>query len=144
MGLALEQAQLAAKFSEVPVGSILVDVNGQIIACGHNENIQTSDVSAHAEIVTLRRAGQKIHNYRFNDCVLVVTLEPCAMCAAALVWARVAGVVYGAVDTLAGAIVSRVEYLDGPCCLGPPIWHLGGVRSVECAALLQDFFQKMR
>ena len=144
MGLALEQARLAASFGEVPVGSLLIDPDGQILACGHNECILGSDVTAHAEIVTLRRAGQKIHNYRFQGCILVVTLEPCAMCAAALVLARVAGVVYGALDAQAGAIVSRTEYLDGPCCKGAPIWHLGGVRSQESVSLLADFFAKRR
>ncbi|MBQ7739097.1 MAG: nucleoside deaminase [Desulfovibrionaceae bacterium] len=144
MDLALEEAKLAYDCCEVPVGSVLVNASGQILGQGHNECIGNCDVSGHAEIVTLRRAGQKIGNYRFNDCILVVTLEPCAMCAAALVLARVAGVVYGCLDALAGAIVSRVEYLDGPCVLGPPIWHMGGVRSVECATMLQNFFQKRR
>jgi len=82
-------------------------------------------------------------NYRLNQCVLVVTLEPCAMCAAALIHARVAGLVYGAADSLAGAVVSRAEYFDAQYA-NHRVWHMGGVLADQCAALLHDFFDQRR
>lgn len=144
MGYAIEEAKLAMEEGEVPVGSILLSSRGDILGRGHNASIQTHDISAHAEIMALRHAGSLHKTCRFPDAVLLVTLEPCAMCAAAIVQARLAGIVYGARDALAGAVVSRVEYLDAPCVQGSALWHLGGVRSHECAQLLQTFFSQCR
>ena len=92
MGLALKAAKKAFDLGEVPVGSVLINQQGQILACGYNRCLIDYDISAHAEIVTLRRAGQRQMRPYFPDCVMVVTLEPCAMCAAALVRARLSGV----------------------------------------------------
>ncbi|MBQ9536361.1 MAG: nucleoside deaminase [Desulfovibrionaceae bacterium] len=144
MGIALEEAQLAWEAGEVPVGSIVLNKGGEIVGRGQNACIKNHDVSAHAEIMALRMAGKTLGNYRLNDCVLVVTLEPCAMCAAAIVMARLAGVVYGCVDQQAGAVVSRSEYLDVPFCQGAPVWHLGGIRAFECCYMLQQFFAEKR
>ena len=143
MAQALGLAREAESVGEVPVGALVVDAQGCIVGRGHNACIGGHDVTAHAEIVALRQAGQALGNYRLGGCVLVVTLEPCAMCAAAIVQARMAGVVYGAADSLAGAVCSRAEYLDAPAA-PRPVWHMGGVRAGECCALLQDFFAAKR
>ena len=144
MGRAIAQAGLAAAEGEVPVGAVIADASGRILAECRNACAALNDVTAHAEILALREAGRAVGNYRLNGCVLVATLEPCAMCAAAIVQARLAGIVYGAADALAGAVVSRAEYLDAPACPGEPVWHMGGVMSRECAALLRDFFALRR
>ena len=140
---ALALAGEAAQAGEVPVGAQVVDRQGRIVGRGRNACIAGHDVTAHAEIVALREAGQALGNYRLGGCVLVVTLEPCAMCAAAIVQARVDGLVYGAADSLAGAVCSRAEYLDAPAAPSP-VWHMGGVLSAECSGLLQEFFATKR
>ena len=88
-------------------------------------------------------ASRNLGGWRLPDCALYVTLEPCAMCAAALAHARLAGVVYGAADDLTGAVISRAEYLDAPFC-NHRVWHMGGVRAEACAVLLRDFFERKR
>ena len=143
MDLALAQARMAATEGEVPVGAVLAGPDGRILAQCRNAPVALCDPTAHAEILALRAAGAALGNYRLNGCVLVVTLEPCAMCAAALVHARLAGVVYGAADDLAGAVISRAEYLDAPFC-NHRVWHMGGVRAGASAALLRDFFAGKR
>ena len=143
MRLALEQARASAAAGEVPVGAVLVAPEGRVLACCGNAPVRDKDPTAHAEVRALRAAGAALGNYRLNDCVLVVTLEPCAMCAAALIHARVAGVVYGAADPLAGAVVSRAEYFDAQCA-NHRVWHMGGVLSEECATLLHAFFDGRR
>ncbi len=140
MGMALEQARKAAAAQEVPVGALLVHKDGTILAKGHNKPISLHDPTAHAEILTLRQAGQKLLNYRLQDTIMVVTLEPCLMCTGALVHSRIAGVVYGAADRKTGAISSCCEGLELPF-LNHKVWHMGGVRSEECAQLLKDFFE---
>ncbi len=139
MGLALEEAQKAAQKKEVPVGAVLVHMHGEILAKAHNSPMADHDPTAHAEIRALRLAGQKLRNYRLNDTVLVVTLEPCLMCAGALVHSRVQGLVYGAAERKSGAISSCCEGLE-LSFLNHKVWHMGGVRSAECARLLTDFF----
>ena len=104
MQQALAQAQIAAERDEVPVGAVLVDAAGELIAAGHNQPISACDPSAHAEIVVLRAAAQKLGNYRLPDTTLYVTLEPCTMCVGALVHARVGRLVYGAAEPKTGAI----------------------------------------
>ncbi len=142
MGLALEEAHKAQSQhhpAEVPVGAVLVHMQGNILATSHNETIQNHDPTAHAEILALRRGGQKQGNYRLENCVLVVTLEPCLMCAGALVHSRIAGLVYGAADRKAGCISSCMDALDERF-LNHKVWHMGGVRSEECAEILTNFF----
>lgn len=143
MRLALREARASGAAGEVPVGAVLVAPDGRVLACCGNAPVRGNDPTAHAEVLALRAAGTALGNYRLNDCVLVVTLEPCAMCAAALIHARVAGLVYGAADPLAGAVVSRAEYFDAQCA-NHRVWHMGGVLSEECAALLREFFDARR
>ena len=112
-------------------------------ARAHNRPVALHDPTAHAEILALRAAGAASGNYRLGGGVLVVTLEPCAMCAAALVHARLAGVVYGAADRLAGAVTSCTETLDQPF-FNHRVWHMGGVLARESVDLLQDFFSGRR
>ncbi len=143
MGLALELARAAGRAGEVPVGCVVADREGRIVGRGANAPVASSDPTAHAEILALREAGRRLGNYRLGGCVLVVTLEPCAMCAAACAHARLDGVVYGACDLAAGACGSAADLLDWTF-LGQAPWHMGGVRSEECAALLRDFFRDRR
>ncbi|MDY7001732.1 MAG: tRNA adenosine(34) deaminase TadA [Thermodesulfobacteriota bacterium] len=143
MKLALKQARIGEKKGEVPVGAVVLDKNGQILAKTYNAPISQNDPSAHAEILSLRKAGKKIGNYRLTGCVLAVTCEPCLMCLGALVHARVAGLVFGARDPKAGAVVSRMqgtelEFLNH--CF--PV--LEGVLAQECGDLLSRFFQVRR
>ena len=142
MEIALEEARAAAARGEVPVGAVVV-VAAAVVARAGNRTRELSDPTAHAEVLALRAAGAALGNYRLNQCVLVVTLEPCAMCAAALIHARVAGLVYGAADALAGAVVSCAEYFDAQCA-NHRVWHMGGVLADQCAALLHDFFAQRR
>ena len=132
MHLALDKARQAAREDEVPVGAVLVAADGRLLARAHNRPVALHDPTAHAEILALRAAGAASGNYRLGGGVLVVTLEPCAMCAAALVHARLAGVVYGATETL-----------DQPF-FNHRVWHMGGVLARESVALLQDFFAGRR
>ncbi len=141
MHRALELARQGARRGEVPVGALVVLTSGDIIAEAHNLCIAQHDPTAHAEVLALRMACEKVHNYRLKDAVLVVTLEPCLMCAGALVHARVDGLVYGAADKRAGAISSCCEGLEYGF-LNHKVWHMGGIRSEDCAQLLRAFFQK--
>lgn len=143
MERALRQARLAAAEGEVPVGAVLAAADGRLLAEARNQPLTLHDPTAHAEMLALRRAGAALGNYRLGGCVLVVTLEPCAMCAAALVHARLAGVVYGAADALAGAVSSCAETLEAPF-FNHHVWHMGGVCSAACAAVLRDFFAVRR
>ena len=143
MRRALEQARRAAEAGEVPVGAVLAAPDGRLLAEAHNAPLRRHDPTAHAEVLALRRAGVALGNYRLGGCVLVVTLEPCAMCAAALAHARLAGVVYGAADRLAGAVSSCAELLDAPF-FNHRVWHMGGICSEACAAVLRDFFAVRR
>jgi tRNA(adenine34) deaminase len=142
MDLALAQARRAEASGEVPVGALLVDASGQIVGSGFNQPIMSNDPTAHAEIVALREASRKLANYRLPGTTLVVTVEPCLMCAGALVNARVARVVYGAREPKWGAFESllRVEALG----LNHNIEVIAGIRESECGHLLRDFFRKRR
>ena len=143
MGEALVQAGRAAALGEVPVGAVIVDDSGKLVALAHNETELLRDPTAHAEVLALRRAAANRGNSRLLGCVLVVTLEPCLMCTGAMREARISGVVYGASDRRAGAISSCLHGLDNPP-EGPCIWHLGGVEAKACAAVLQNFFRQRR
>lgn len=142
MRLALAQAQLAEQSGEVPIGAVLVKDN-QLIATGFNQPIATHDPSAHAEIIALRQAGQHLANYRLPDCTLYVTIEPCAMCAAALVHARLAEVVFGAFDEKAGACGSVMNLVQHNA-LNHRMAITAGVLAEECRELLRQFFQRRR
>ncbi|MBD5558302.1 MAG: nucleoside deaminase [Desulfovibrio sp.] len=143
MDMALEEARKAVALGEVPVGALIVAPDGRILARAGNAVERRHDPTAHAEVLAIREACARLDNWRLSGCVLVVTLEPCAMCAAAIVHARLAGVVYGAADDAAGAVISRAEYLDAPVST-TPVWHMGGVRARECAALLRECFEARR
>jgi tRNA(adenine34) deaminase len=142
MRLAIAQAQAAAARGEVPVGALLVH-DGEIIASGGNSPVALHDPTAHAEILTLRAAGAALENYRLEDSVLYVTLEPCLMCAAAMVHARVRRVVFGAFDPKAGAAGGLIDAfaLKG---LNHRVDVFGGVLEKECGQLLSDFFAATR
>ncbi len=142
MGEALRLAAKGAASGEVPVGAVLVH-HGVMLAGTYNRPIGLSDPTAHAEILALRAGGAHLANYRLNDCVLYVTLEPCAMCATALVHARVARLVFGAADGRVGAAGSAF------CLTAEPRFNhqvavQGGVRGSECEALLRGFFHSRR
>jgi len=139
---ALALARQAAETGEVPVGAVLV-YQGQVIASGHNAPIGTHDPTAHAEIAALRDAASQLGNYRLEDCELYVTLEPCPMCAGALLHARLRRVVFGAPDPKTGAAGSVLD-LFANAQLNHQTRVQGGVLAAECGALLQDFFQNKR
>jgi tRNA(adenine34) deaminase len=139
---ALQLARSAAQAGEVPVGAVIVR-DGQIIGQGYNQSICQHDPTAHAEVVALRQAGRTLTNYRLSDTTLYVTLEPCAMCAAALVHARVKRLVFGAYDAQAGAAGSILALVDHPA-LNHQLLFRGGVLAREATELLQDFFRQRR
>ncbi len=141
MRAALREAARAAGRGEVPVGAVVVR-NGRILARGSNRPVGSSDPTAHAEVVALRRAGRRQGNYRLTDCELFVTVEPCAMCLGAAVQARVRRIVYGAADPKAGAAASVMEFPFGKLNHRPEI--AGGVMADECASLLREFFRLRR
>jgi tRNA(adenine34) deaminase len=141
MRKALAEAARAAARGEVPVGAVVVR-QGRIVARGANRPIASSDPTAHAEIVALRKAAKKAGNYRLPDCDLYVTVEPCAMCLGAIVQARVRRVVYGATDPKAGAVSSTMRFPFGRLNHKPAV--VGGVLAGESAALLRDFFRARR
>lgn len=143
MDMAVAEARKAGAGGDVPVGAVMVAPDGRILARAGNAVEREHDPTAHAEVLAIRKACARLRNWRLSGCVLVVTLEPCAMCAAAIVHARVDGVVYGAADEAAGAVISRAEYLDGPAC-PTPVWHMGGVRAEVCARLLRQCFAGRR
>lgn len=142
MARALELAREAARQGEVPVGAVLVGPEG-LIAEGWNRPIATADCSAHAEIVCLRAAGARRGNYRLPDATLYVTLEPCAMCAGAIIQARLTRVVYGATDPKAGAAGSVHRVLPGEG-LNHQVQLEGGLMAAECGELLREFFRQRR
>jgi tRNA(adenine34) deaminase len=142
MQLALAQARQAAEAGEVPVGAVLVR-HGQVIATGCNQPISGHDPTAHAEMQALRSAAQAGGNYRLDECELFVTLEPCAMCAGAMLHARLKRVVFGAPDPKTGAAGSVIDLFSNPQ-LNHQTQVQGGVLAGECGALLQDFFQQRR
>lgn len=143
MRLALHQAEKAAMQGEVPVGALVVTPEGEILAASGNSPIISNDPCAHAEVNALRLAGAKVKNYRLQGSFMVVTLEPCLMCAAAITHARLAGVVFGASDPKGGAIESCIETLDMGF-ITHRAWSMGGILKDECAKLLQDFFAARR
>jgi tRNA(adenine34) deaminase len=142
MLVALEQALLATEHGDVPVGAVVVH-NGVIIAARHNEREATNDPTAHAEVLALRDAAQHLGRWRLDDCDLVVTLEPCVMCAGALLNARVRALVFGSADLKAGATGSLYNVCTDPRMNHNPL-VVHGVREQESRQYLQDFFVAKR
>src|SRR6266496_393455 len=139
---ALRAAQRALDVGEVPVGAVVV-CERKVIGRGWNRNIADSDPSAHAEIIALREAGASVGNHRLGECELFVTIEPCAMCAGAMVHARIKRLVYGADDPKAGAVRSVLQVLNHPQ-LNHRVAVESGVLAGRCAELLQTFFRNLR
>jgi len=142
MTLALEEARTAAENGEVPVGAIAV-FQGRIVARAGNRTLSDCDPTAHAEIVALRYSAQAIGNHRLSGIALYVTVEPCAMCAGAMVQARIARLVYGCDDPKGGAARSCFAVFDHPA-LNHRVKVVGGVLAQECAGVLQSFFASKR
>ena len=139
MRLALDEARAASDHDDVPVGAVLLAPSGATVAAAGNERELAQDPTAHAELLTLRRAAEILGSWRLTDHTLVVTLEPCTMCAGALVLARVSRLVFGAYDAKAGAVASLWDVVRDPR-LNHRIEVRGGVLEAECGALLRDFF----
>jgi tRNA(adenine34) deaminase len=143
MGLALAQATLSAQTADVPVGAVLLGPDGTVLGTGHNCREAGRDVTGHAEIAALRAASAAVGDWQLTGCTLVVTLEPCTMCAGALVQARVARLVFGAWDPKAGAVGSLWDVVrDRRLNHRPEVY--GGVRADECGELLTGFFGRRR
>ena len=142
MRFALEQASLAGQLDEVPVGAVIVR-DGEIIGRGFNQPISGCDPTAHAEIQALRQAARRTGNYRLSGATLYVTIEPCHMCAGALVHARIEQLVFGAREPKSGAVVSRNQLLDAPYLNHRVHWQ-EGVQAETCARMLSDFFARKR
>ncbi len=142
MRIALEEARHAADAGEVPVGAVLV-LEGQVISRASNRTITDGDPTAHAEIMALRAAARALANHRLTGATLYVTLEPCAMCAGALVHARVARLVYGCDDPKVGAVSGNLRVLEHPM-LNHRVEITSGVFAEECTALLRGFFEARR
>lgn len=141
MRSAIDIAQSALKTDDVPVGALIVDSENNIISTGYNEREAHQDPTAHAEIVAIRRAAQKLGTWRLDDCKLVVTLEPCAMCAGAIAQSRINTLVFGAWDEKAGAVGSVWDVLRDPRAIHK-MEVVGGVLEAECAELLTNFFRQ--
>jgi tRNA(adenine34) deaminase len=142
MELALEEARAAAERGEVPVGCVIVRAGAAIARAG-NRTIADRDPTAHAELLAIRQAAAALRSERLADCDLYVTLEPCAMCAAALSFARIRRLYFGAADPKGGAVENGVRFLASSTCHHRPEIY-GGINERECAGLLKDFFQARR
>jgi tRNA(adenine34) deaminase len=141
MALAIGQAKLSGE--DVPVGAVILDSEGTVLASAFNERELTGDPTAHAELLAIQRLGKEKGSWRLEDLTLVVTLEPCVMCAGAIVAARIPRVVFGAFDVRVGAAGSRYDLLRDSR-LGQPVEVIAGVREQECAELLKGFFDRLR
>lgn len=139
MQVALGEARRAGALGDVPIGAVVLDPAGAVVAAYGNEREQHSDPTAHAEVLALRKAARDLGSWRLVDHTLVVTLEPCTMCAGALVLARVARLVFGAYDPKAGAVASLFDVVRDPR-LNHRVDVRGGILEEECSALLRDFF----
>ena len=143
MHVALATARDALKSGDIPVGAAIFNASGELIAVGHNERELHNDPTAHAEIVALRRASEKLGTWRLDELTLVVTLEPCAMCAGAIAQSRIQTVVFGAWDEKAGAVGSVWDLLRDPRSVFRTEVR-AGVLADECAALIKNFIQEVR
>lgn len=140
MRLALDVAHTATRTGDVPVGAVIINADGVVIGRGFNEREAKNDPTAHAEIVAIRNAAERLQKSRLDGCTIIVTLEPCAMCAGAIAQSRIAKVIFGAWDEKAGAVGSAWDLLRDPRSIFK-VDVTAGVLEVECAALLTDFFK---
>jgi tRNA(adenine34) deaminase len=143
MRLALDQAHAAQTAGEVPVGAIVVAPTGEVIGSGNNQVLRSNDPSAHAEVVALRAAGLALGNYRLLNCTLFCTLEPCAMCAGAILHARIARLIFAARDPKAGGCGSVLAVMNHPA-LNHRVEVTEGILTEECSTLLTEFFRARR
>ena len=144
MRVAIEHAKIASVASrDVPVGAVILNASGDLISTGNNQRELLNDPTAHAEIVAIRHAATALGNWRLDDCIIVVTLEPCAMCAGAIAQSRISKVVFGAWDEKAGASGSVWDLLRDPRAL-LKVEVTSGVLEEECAAMLKEFFSEQR
>ena len=144
MAKAIELARVSISVSDdVPVGAIILNKNGEVIATGVNQREMANNPVAHAEIVAIERAAKSLGSWRLEDCVLIVTLEPCAMCAGAIAQSRISKLVFGAWDEKAGAVGSQWDLLRDPRQLHKPE-VMAGLMADECAELLKEFFKTKR
>src|SRR5690606_3035668 len=143
MALALDEARAALDHGDVPIGAVVTNPYGTVVASAHNEREFTGDPTAHAEVLALRRAAAAVGEWRLEDLTLTVTLEPCTMCAGALVLSRIRGLVFGAYDPKAGAVASLWDVVRDPRLNHRPT-VIGGIAEQECGALLRAFFATQR
>lgn len=141
MLLALKEAKKAAENGEVPIGTVIVR-NGEVIAAAHNDRETTFDATAHAETSAIRQACKKLHGWHLTNCTLYVTLEPCPMCAGAIINSRIERVVFGAYDSREGSFGSLINLASYPYSFRPEI--VGGVMEKDCKEVLSGFFKKIR
>jgi tRNA(adenine34) deaminase len=140
---AIALAEAAGEQGEVPVGAVLVDASDELLAEGENRRERDQDPTAHAEIIALRQAGQRLNRWRLNDCTLYVTLEPCPMCAGGIINARIGTLVYGADDAKTGAVRTVLNLPDSACSNHRlAVW--GGILEAPCRRMLQDWFAQRR
>ena len=142
MGLALAEAQKAFDLGEVPIGAVLV-INDEVVASAHNLRETCYDSTAHAEVIVIREAGQKLKRWRLTGATLYVTIEPCPMCAGALVMSRIDHLVFGSPDYKAGAVESLFNIVQNPS-LNHRLEVTAGVRAEECSAIMKEFFRSRR
>ena len=143
MALALEEAQKAYDKGEIPIGAVLVDESGTVVSCGHNMRETWQDATAHAEIIAIREACRLLNRWRLSGLTLFVTIEPCPMCAGALVMSRVDRVVYGSADSKAGASESLFNVTSNPA-LNHQLQVTAGVLQDECSDIMKRFFAERR
>lgn len=141
MKLALKEAKKALKIEEVPIGCVIVDENNKVISKGYNKKEKLKDVSAHAEILAIKKASKKLSNWRLNDCTIYVTLEPCSMCASAILQARFKRVIIGAKEDNSGAFGTKFNLKE---LENKNIDITFGILENECLNILQDFFKNRR
>jgi tRNA(adenine34) deaminase len=143
MQQAIKLANQSANFGDVPVGALIVNEQGEVVSTGQNLREKDNDPTAHAEIVAMKNAGNKVGNWRLDDLTLVVTLEPCVMCAGAIAQSRMKRLVFGSFDEKAGAVGSVFDVLRGPRTFNN-IEIVNRIMSKECSEILKDFFVKKR
>ena len=141
MGLALEQAQEALLYDEVPIGAIIIK-DGEIIAVARNEREETNKATSHAEIIAIEKANEKLKSWRLDTCTMYVTIEPCPMCAGAIIQSRIQNVIYGAKDLKAGSHESIVRLFDKS--FNHKVNIIGGIMEKECSEILTNFFRNLR
>ena len=143
MRLALDEAKKAYDMGEVPIGAVIVNAGGDVVARGHNRRECDHDATAHAEMIAIRETCEKLGRWRLTDCTLFVTIEPCPMCAGAIVMSRLDRVIYGGTDAKAGACES-IFNIPGHPALNHTPEITAGILADECAALMKDFFRARR